>query len=65
MCEEIGINILRAATVGTHPRFVQMIRELIVERIEGSPERPALGTLGPSPDDCPDGCCPSGRPTTG
>jgi protoporphyrin/coproporphyrin ferrochelatase len=64
-CEEIGINMVRAATVGTHPRFIRMIRELIVERIEGSAERPALGTLGPSPDVCLEGCCPSGRPATG
>ena len=30
-----GCNMVRAATVGTHPRFVRMIRELVVERIEG------------------------------
>jgi ferrochelatase len=64
LCEELGIKMVRAATVGAHPRFVQMIRELIVERIEGSPERPALGTFGPSHDICPDDCCPSGRPAT-
>ncbi|HEV2971881.1 MAG TPA: ferrochelatase [Pirellulales bacterium] len=64
ICDELGINMVRAATVGTHPRFVQMIRELIVERIDGNVERPALGTLGPSHDFCPDDCCPSGRPAT-
>jgi ferrochelatase len=56
----------RAATVGTHPRFVRMIRELIVERISDSPKKPALGTLGPSHDVCPDDCClytPSRPPT--
>ena len=31
ICERLGINMVRAATVGTHPRFVQMIRELIEE----------------------------------
>ena len=30
----LGLNMIRAATVGTHPRFVQMIRELIEERTE-------------------------------
>jgi len=56
-CERIGINIARAGTVGTHPRFVRMIRELIVERMTDSPERLAVGTLGPSHDVCPEDCC--------
>src|SRR5215813_5801166 len=30
---ELGLNMKRASTVGTHPLFVQMIRELIRERI--------------------------------
>jgi ferrochelatase len=56
-CERLGINMVRAGTVGTHSRFVRMIRELIVERVSNSPERLALGTLGPSHDVCPDDCC--------
>jgi protoporphyrin/coproporphyrin ferrochelatase len=56
-CEQFGINLVRAATVGTHPRFVQMIRELVVERISDSPKRLSLGRLGPSHDVCPDNCC--------
>jgi protoporphyrin/coproporphyrin ferrochelatase len=55
--EKLGMNLVRAGTVGTHPRFVQMIRELIVERITGAVEKPALGTLGPSHDVCPADCC--------
>jgi ferrochelatase len=50
--------MVRAATVGTHPRFVQMIRELIVERTDPNSSRPALGQFGPGPDVCPPGCCP-------
>ena len=57
LCDELGINMVRAATVGTHPRFVRMIRELIEERMSDSPQRLALGTLGPSHDVCPDDCC--------
>jgi ferrochelatase len=34
VCEEIGLNMVRARTAGTHPAFVRMIRELILERIE-------------------------------
>jgi ferrochelatase len=57
LCEELGIHMVRAATVGTHPRFVRMIRELIEERLSDSPRRLALGTLGPNHDVCPDDCC--------
>jgi ferrochelatase len=56
-CERLGINMIRAATVGTHPRFVRMIRELIEERTSESPQRLALGTLDPSHDVCPNDCC--------
>lgn len=57
LCERLGINMVRAATVGTHPRFVQMIRELVEERISDSPQRVAVGPLGPSDDVCPADCC--------
>jgi len=56
-CDELGLNMARAATVGAHPRFVRMIRELLVERMTGQRDRPALGTLGPSHDICPADCC--------
>ena len=58
----LGLTMARAATVGTHPAYVAMIRELIVERMTpGSPRR-ALGSLGPSHDRCAADCCLSGRP---
>jgi ferrochelatase len=57
LCEELGIHMVRAGVIGTHPRFVAMIRELVCERIEEQPKRLALGTLGPSPDDCAGECC--------
>lgn len=66
--EEIALNVVRAATVGVHPTFVRMIRDLIVERIEVeqglNPERLALGSRGPLHDVCPVNCCllgPAGR----
>jgi protoporphyrin/coproporphyrin ferrochelatase len=58
-CQELGITYQRGHTAGTHPRFVSMIRELIVERMTGSPIRPALGCYGPSHDVCPIDCCPA------
>jgi protoporphyrin/coproporphyrin ferrochelatase len=57
LCARLGIHMQRAATVGVHPRFIRMIRELIVERITDAVDRPALGTLGPSHDVCPADCC--------
>jgi ferrochelatase len=57
---ELGVNFLRAGTVGTHPRFVRMIRELIEERISEKRKRLALGHFGPSHDVCPPDCCPRG-----
>ncbi len=59
VCEASGLKMVRAATVGCHPRFVQMIRELINERIKPNPTRLALGDLGLHPDKCPPHCCPA------
>jgi len=59
----VGITMHRAATVGTHPAYVSMVRDLIVERMSAAPERPALGSLGPSYDYCPTDCCLSGKAT--
>ena len=56
---EVGLNMIRAATVGTHPRFVRMIRELVEERLTDDPARLALGTRGPAADVCPPDCCPA------
>jgi ferrochelatase len=63
-CERLGVRMQRASTAGVHPRFVRMIRELIVERMTGSADRPALGVLGASHDVCPADCCvyTPGRP---
>jgi ferrochelatase len=55
---DLGLPMERAATVGTDPQFVSMIRELIVERIDPTQPRRALGSLGIQPDVCPAGCCP-------
>jgi ferrochelatase len=56
-CLELGLPMVRAATVGTHPRFVQMIRELVLERLRGLPTL-SIGPLPPCPHVCAPGCCP-------
>ncbi len=54
---ELGITLTRAPTVGTHPAFVSMIRELIEERLGTVTVRQALGKHGPSHDVCAPDCC--------
>lgn len=54
----LGINLVRAATVGTGPLFVQMVADLVIERENLGSLRPTLGTSGPSYDVCPLNCCP-------
>ena len=55
LCRELGLNMVRAETAGTHPAFVEMIRELILERIEPGRERRFLGKQGARSDQC-DNC---------
>jgi ferrochelatase len=56
LAQELGMKMVRAATAGTHPAFVRMIRELILERVHNEPAR-FLGTRGPVHDVCPADCC--------
>jgi ferrochelatase len=58
---DLGMNLIRAETVGTHPMFIDMIRELILERMTAHPERHFLGTRGPNHDVCPLNCCLKGE----
>jgi protoporphyrin/coproporphyrin ferrochelatase len=57
----LGLGFARAATPGTDPRFVAMIRELVAERMDPGCPRLALGAMPPSHDHCPVGCCPAPR----
>ena len=59
LCGELSLPMVRAKTVGVHPKFVSMIRELIEERIHPETERRALGSLGPREDVCAENCCPA------
>ncbi|HEU4794858.1 MAG TPA: ferrochelatase, partial [Pyrinomonadaceae bacterium] len=60
VAKELGMTMVRAATAGTHPVFVKMIRELMLERIDNAAPR-FLGTRGPLPNVCPADCCLPGR----
>ena len=55
---KLGISYARAATPGTDPRYVAMIRDLVAERQDPARSRHALG-LVPTWDACPADCCPA------
>ena len=55
--EELGIQFVRAPSVGLHPAFISMAVDVIEERLSAGTPRPAIGNLGPSHDVCPVDCC--------
>jgi ferrochelatase len=63
---ELGMRMVRASTVGTHPVFIRMLRQLITERLSGDQARISIGQYGSNHDVCPADCCPApqraGRP---
>jgi ferrochelatase len=63
LCRDKQVAFYRVPTIGVHPQFVSMIRELIIERMTPGAPRPALGQLGPSHDVCPENCCLYPQPT--
>jgi ferrochelatase len=60
LCDALGIDMVRSRTVGTHPRFVTMLRMLLEERIgvASGARKLSVGSYGPSHDVCPETCCP-------
>ncbi|MBV8550711.1 MAG: ferrochelatase [Acidobacteriaceae bacterium] len=66
LANELGMKMVRAATVGVHPAFIRTIRQLIAERLSPAEPKLAIGLFGPYPDVCPADCCPppsrAGRP---
>jgi protoporphyrin/coproporphyrin ferrochelatase len=61
LATELGMKMVRSATVGTHPAFIKMIRLLIAERLFPNEPRLAMGAFGPSHDVCALDCCPPPR----
>jgi ferrochelatase len=59
VARDLGLGFTRTVTPGTDPRFVSMVRELVMERIDLRCPKLALSPLGPSHDVCPVGCCPA------
>lgn len=59
----LGMHFVRAATPGTDPRFVAMVRELVQERLDPAVPRRGLGSLR-TWDVCEVGCCLPRGPDT-
>jgi protoporphyrin/coproporphyrin ferrochelatase len=62
LARRLGVTMVRAATAGTHPAFVTMIRQLVEERLDPAAPKLALGSRGPYHDRCPVSCCPAPVP---
>jgi ferrochelatase len=62
---ELGLACERAATAGVDPRFVAMVRDLLLERAAvergEEPHRAAVGAVPPAWDVCAAGCCANPR----
>ena len=60
LCDSLRLPMSRAKTVGVHPKFIGMIRELILERMN-----PRIGAAragerwGRGADVCAEDCCPA------
>ena len=54
----VGLAFARAATPGTDPRFVSMVRELVVERLYASSSGRRLTPWDATGPTCLPGCCP-------
>ncbi|VAX38991.1 Coproporphyrin ferrochelatase [hydrothermal vent metagenome] len=57
--EQLGITMVRAATVGVHPQFITMLRLLIEERLTTDSEKLAIGYHCAATDVCSTECCPA------
>lgn len=55
---ELGMNMVRVPTAGTHPAFIRMLRQLIAERLSDAEPKLAIGLYPPNHDVCPANCCP-------
>jgi ferrochelatase len=61
--DELGMTATRVPTPGIHPDYVAGLVDLVLERVNGTPnaDRPALTELGPWYDVCRPGCCENVR----
>jgi protoporphyrin/coproporphyrin ferrochelatase len=63
LCQELGINFVRAETVAKNPLFVQMVGELIEHAVHSQPGQEPIG-IADNHDFCHVDCCQSGASRT-
>jgi protoporphyrin/coproporphyrin ferrochelatase len=63
LCDELGLNFVRANTVGKDPLFVRMVGELIQERLASQSGQEPNG-IADNHDFCHINCCQSGASRT-
>lgn len=54
----VGVRLVRAPTVGSQPRFVDLVGDLISEQLQPGSPILAVGSSPPWPAHCRAGCCP-------
>lgn len=64
LCEQLGMKMQRAGTAGTHPAFVGMIRDLILERVNSLTPTEDVADTSPVRACFSEGCCVSGSQKT-
>lgn len=58
LCKKLGVRMVRASAAGNHPLFIEMVHELIRERVDVShTQRRVVGNIPAAPDRCPENCC--------
>ena len=57
LCDQLDLPMVRALTVAGMPRFTQMVREMVEERLDPTRPRDAVGRHEPMPDECPMKSC--------
>ena len=62
LARQLDMKMIRAETAGTHPAFVAMVRQLVMERLNPAEPKLAIGQFGPNHDFCPADCCPAPQP---
>lgn len=60
--QALGLKFLRAQTAGHHPLFVEMLCDLISERLHPERQKKTTGRRGPKLEQCPPDCCKVSRP---
>jgi ferrochelatase len=59
LAADLGMNMVRVPTAGTHPAFIRTLRQLIAERLSADEPKLAMGLYPPNHDVCPGNCCPA------